>query len=81
MNTEPHEPMSYKKQIKIASTLGELLVEMTGETLKKNEQDDMFKGIFEQTLQLLNCYTSDVVEAMYDSANNLDEFLELIKKR
>ena len=41
--TEPHEAMSYKKQIDIASKVGELLVEMTGKTLSKDEQDDMFK--------------------------------------
>ena len=81
MNTEPHELMSYKKQIDIASKVGELLVEMTGKTLSKDEQDDMFKDVFEQTLRLMSRFTSDVVEAMYDSTENWDEFLELIKER
>lgn len=73
--------MSYKKQIDIASKVGELLVGMTGKTLSKDEQDDMFKDVFEQTLRLMSCFTSDVVEAMYDSTENWDEFLELIKER
>ncbi len=73
--------MSYKKQIDIASKVGELLVEMTGKTLSKDEQDDMFKDVFEQTLRLMSRFTSDVVEAMYDSTENWDEFLELIKER
>lgn len=73
--------MSYKKQIDIASKVGELLVGMTGKTLSKDEQDDMFKDIFEQTLRLMSRFTSDVVEAMYDSTENWDEFLELIKER
>ena len=81
VNTEPHEPMSYKKQIDIASKVGELLVGMTGKTLSKDEQDDMFKDIFEQTLRLMSRFTSDVIEAMYDSTENWDEFLELIKER
>lgn len=81
MNTEPHEAMSYKKQIDIASKVGELLVGMTGKTLSKDEQDDMFKDVFEQTLRLMSRFTSDVVEAMYDSTENWDEFLELIKER
>lgn len=81
MNTEPHELMSYKKQIDIASKIGELLVGMTGKTLSKDEQDDMFKDVFEQTLRLMSRFTSDVVEAMYDSTENWDEFLELIKER
>lgn len=81
MNTEPHELMSYKKQIDIASKVGELLVGMTGKTLSKDEQDDMFKDVFEQTLRLMSRFTSDVVEAMYDSTENWDEFLELIKER
>lgn len=81
MNTEPHEVMSYKKQIDIASKVGELLVSMTGKTLNKDEQDDMFKNIFEQTLRLMSRFTSDVIEAMYDSTENWDEFLELIKER
>lgn len=79
--TEPHEAMSYKKQIDIASKVGELLVEMTGKTLSKDEQDDMFKDVFEQTLRLMSRFTSDVVEAMYNSTENWDEFLELIKER
>lgn len=79
--TEPHEAMSYKKQIDIASKVGELLVGMTGKTLSKDEQDDMFKDVFEQTLRLMSRFTSDVVEAMYDSTENWDEFLELIKER
>lgn len=79
--TEPYEAMSYKKQIDIASKVGELLVEMTGKTLSKDEQDDMFKDVFEQTLRLMSRFTSDVVEAMYDSTENWDEFLELIKER
>lgn len=79
--TEPHEAMSYKKQIDIPSKVGELLVEMTGKTLSKDEQDDMFKDVFEQTLRLMSRFTSDVVEAMYDSTENWDEFLELIKER
>jgi hypothetical protein len=79
--TESHEAMSYKKQIDIASKVGELLVEMTGKTLSKDEQDDMFKDVFEQTLRLMSRFTSDVVEAMYDSTENWDEFLELIKER
>ena len=79
MNIEPHEAMSYKKQIDIASKVGELLVGMTGKTLSKDEQDDMFKDIFEQTLRLMSRFTSDVVEAMYDSTENWDEFLELDK--
>jgi hypothetical protein len=73
--------MSYKKQIDIASKVGELLVEMTGKTLSKDEQDDMFKDVFEQTLRLMSRFTSDVIEAMYDSTENWDEFLELIKER
>lgn len=73
--------MSYKKQIDIASKVGELLVEMTGKTLSKDEQDDMFKDVFEQTLRLMSRFTSDVVEAMYDSTEDWDEFLELIKER
>ena len=73
--------MSYKKQIDIASKVGELLVGMTGKTLSKDEQDDMFKDVFEQTLRLMSRFTSDVVEAMYDSTENWDEFLELIKER
>jgi hypothetical protein len=73
--------MSYKKQIDIASKVGELLVGMTGKTLNKDEQDDMFKDIFEQTLRLMSRFTSDVIEAMYDSTENWDEFLELIKER
>ena len=73
--------MSYKKQINIASKVGELLVGMTGKTLSKDEQDDMFKDVFEQTLRLMSRFTSDVVEAMYDSTENWDEFLELIKER
>lgn len=73
--------MSYKKQIDIASKVGELLVEMTGKTLSKDEQDDMFKDVFEQTFRLMSRFTSDVVEAMYDSTENWDEFLELIKER
>jgi hypothetical protein len=73
--------MSYKKQIDIASKVGELLVGMTGKTLSKDEQDDMFKDIFEQTLRLMSRFTSDVIEAMYDSTENWDEFLELIKER
>ena len=81
MNTEPHETMSYKKQIDIASKVGELLVGMTGKTLSKDEQDDMFKDVFEQTLRLMSRFTSDVIEAMYDSTENWDEFLELIKER
>ncbi len=81
MNTEPHEPMSYEKQIDIASKVGELLVGMTGKTLSKDEQDDMFKDVFEQTLRLMSRFTSDVIEAMYDSTENWDEFLELIKER
>lgn len=81
MNTEPHEPMSYKKQIDIASKVGELLVGMTGKTLSKDEQDNMFKDVFEQTLRLMSRFTSDVIEAMYDSTENWDEFLELIKER
>lgn len=81
MNTEPHEAMSYKKQIDIASKVGELLVGMTGKTLSKDEQDDMFKDVFEQTLRLMSRFTSDVVEAMYNSTENWDEFLELIKER
>lgn len=81
MNTEPHELMSYKKQIDIASKVGELLVGMTGKTLSKDEQDDMFKDVFEQTLRLMSRFTSDVIEAMYDSTENWDEFLELIKER
>lgn len=81
MNTEPHEPMNYKKQIDIASKVGELLVGMTGKTLNKDEQDDMFKDVFEQTLRLMSRFTSDVIEAMYDSTENWDEFLELIKER
>lgn len=79
--TEPHEAMNYKKQIDIASKVGELLVGMTGKTLSKDEQDDMFKDVFEQTLRLMSRFTSDVVEAMYDSTENWDEFLELIKER
>ena len=79
--TEPHEAMSYKKQIDIASKVGELLVGMTGKTLSKDEQDDMFKDVFEQTLRLMSRFTSDVIEAMYDSTENWDEFLELIKER
>ena len=67
--------MSYKKQIDIASKVGELLVGMTGKTLSKDEQDDMFKDVFEQTLRLMSRFTSDVVEAMYDSTENWDEFL------
>ena len=59
--------MSYKKQIDIASKVGELLVGMTGKTLNKDEQDDMFKDVFEQTLRLMSRFTSDVIEAMYDS--------------
>lgn len=81
MNIEPHEAMSYKKQIDIASKVGELLVGMTGKTLSKDEQDDMFKDVFEQTLRLMSRFTSDVIEAMYDSTENWDEFLELIKER
>lgn len=81
MNTEPHELMSYKKQIDIASKVGELLVGMTGKTLSKDEQDDIFKDVFEQTLRLLSRFTSDVIEAMYDNTENWDEFLELIKER
>lgn len=73
--------MSYKKQIDIASKVGELLVGMTSKTLSKDEQDDMFKDVFEQTLRLMSRFTSDVVEAMYDSTENWDEFLELIKER
>ena len=73
--------MSYKKQIDIASKVSELLVGMTGKTLSKDEQDDMFKDVFEQTLRLMSRFTSDVVEAMYDSTENWDEFLELIKER
>ena len=73
--------MSYNKQIDIASKVGELLVGMTGKTLSKDEQDDMFKDVFEQTLRLMSRFTSDVVEAMYDSTENWDEFLELIKER
>lgn len=73
--------MSYKKQIDIASKVGELLVGMTGKTLSKDEQDNMFKDVFEQTLRLMSRFTSDVVEAMYDSTENWDEFLELIKER
>lgn len=73
--------MSYKKQIDIASKVGELLVGMTGKTLSKDEQDDIFKDVFEQTLRLMSRFTSDVVEAMYDSTENWDEFLELIKER
>ncbi len=73
--------MSYKKQIDIASKVGELLVGMTGKTLSKDEQDDMFKDVFEQTLRLMSRFTSDVVEAMYDNTENWDEFLELIKER
>lgn len=73
--------MSYKKQIDIASKVGELLVGMTGKTLSKDEQDDMFKDVFEQILRLMSRFTSDVVEAMYDSTENWDEFLELIKER
>lgn len=73
--------MSYKKQIDIASKVGELLVGMTGKTLSKDEQDDMFKDVFEQTLRLMSRFTSDVVEAMHDSTENWDEFLELIKER
>ena len=73
--TEPHEAMSYKKQIDIASKVGELLVEMTGKTLSKDEQDDMFKDVFEQTLRLMSRFTSDVVEAMYDSTDkNMEKF-------
>ena len=79
--TEPHEAMSYKKQIDIASKVGELLVGMTGKTLSKDEQDDMFKDVFEQTLRLMSRFTSDVIEAMYDSTESWDEFLELIKER
>lgn len=79
--TEPHEAMSYKKQIDIASKVGELLVGMTGKTLSKDEQDDMFKDVFEQTLRLMSRFTSDVIEAMYNSTENWDEFLELIKER
>lgn len=63
------------------SKVGELLVGMTGKTLSKDEQDDMFKDVFEQTLRLMSRFTSDVVEAMYDSTENWDEFLELIKER
>ena len=81
MSIEPHEAMSYNKQIDIASNVGELLVGMTGKTLSKDEQDDMFKDVFEQTLRLMSRFTSDVVEAMYDSTENWDEFLELIKER
>lgn len=81
MNTEPHELMSYKKQIDIASKVGELLVGMTGKTLSKDEQDDMFRDVFEQTLRLMSRFTSDVIEAMYNSTENWDEFLELIKER
>lgn len=81
MSIEPHEAMSYKKQIDIASKVGELLVDMTGKTLSKDEQDDMFKDVFEQTLRLMSRFTSDVIEAMYDSTENWDEFLELIKER
>ena len=73
--------MSYKKQIDIASKVGELLVGMTGKTLSEDERDDMFKDVFEQTLRLMSRFTSDVVEAMYDSTENWDEFLELIKER
>ena len=73
--------MSYKKQIDIASKVGELLVGMTGKTLSKDEQDDMFKDVFEQTLRLMSRFTSDVIEAMYDSTENWDEFLELIKEK
>jgi hypothetical protein len=73
--------MSYKKQIDIASKVGELLVGMTGKTLSKDEQDDMFKDVFEQTLRLMSRFTSDVIEAMYDSTETWDEFLELIKER
>jgi hypothetical protein len=73
--------MSYEKQIDIASKVGELLVGMTGKTLSKDEQDDMFKDVFEQTLRLMSRFTSDVIEAMYDSTENWDEFLELIKER
>lgn len=73
--------MSYKKQIDIASKVGELLVDMTGKTLSKDEQDDMFKDVFEQTLRLMSRFTSDVIEAMYNSTENWDEFLELIKER
>ena len=73
--------MSYKKQIDIASKVGELLVNMTGKTLSKDEQDDMFKDVFEQTLRLMSRFTSDVIEAMYNSTENWDEFLELIKER
>lgn len=61
--------------------VGELLVGMTGKTLSKDEQDDMFKDVFEQTLRLMSRFTSDVIEAMYDSTENWDEFLELIKER
>lgn len=73
--------MSYKEQIDIASKVGELLVGMTGKTLSKDEQDDMFKDVFEQTLRLMSRFTSDVIEAMYNSTENWDEFLELIKER
>ena len=73
--------MNYKKQIDIASKVGELLVGMTGKTLSKDEQDDMFKDVFEQTLRLMSRFTSDVIEAMYNSTENWDEFLELIKER
>ena len=54
---------------------------MTDKTLSKDEQDDMFKDVFEQTLRLMSRFTSDVIEAMYDSTENWDEFLELIKER
>lgn len=81
MSIELHEAMSYKKQIDIASKVGELLVGMTGKTLSKDEQDDMFKDVFEQTLRLMSRFTSDVIEAMYNSTENWDEFLELIKER
>lgn len=81
MNTEPHEAMSYKKEVDIASKVGELLVGMTGETLSKDGQDVMFKDVFEHTLRLMSRVTSDVIEAMYDSTENWDEFLELIKER
>ena len=39
------------------------------------------EDVFEQTLRLMSRFTSDVVEAMYDSTENWDEFLELIKER
>ena len=71
--------MSYRKRVDIASKIGELLVDMTDDSLNKDEQDDLFQDVFEQVLRITGRFTIDVIDSMHFNVENWDEFLRLQK--